>query len=242
MRTSKRSLLATTVIGATALVGTLFAGAAQAEPGVLAGPGISYVNLRIEGPDRTIFEGVVATRGHDVTTATGGTHRCDGTNNNTNPTPGPTPTAALDDAAKKKGFTWDGPYYKEFDDFLVARIADVSQTTKKFWNLAVDYKLPDVGGCQYQVKAGERVLWAYDGYDRPLLELDGPSSGEVGQPVVLKVTDGRNGQPVAGAAVGGATTDANGNATVTPTQTGRTCFKAEKAGTVRSDRHCVHVN
>ncbi|MFB9432622.1 DUF4430 domain-containing protein [Streptoalloteichus tenebrarius] len=242
MSTSRKSWLVSTVAGATALVGSVFAGAAQAAPAVPADGGTAYVNLRIEGPDRTIFEGVVATSGHAVTTAAGGTHQCDGTNNNANPTPGPTPTAALDDAAKKNNFTWDGPYYQEFDDFLVSRIADASQTTTKFWNLAVDYKLPDVGGCQYKLKAGERVLWAYDGYDKPLLELDGPTSGTVGKPVTLKVIDGRNGQPVAGATVGGATTDANGNATITPSQAGRACFKAEKTGTIRSDRHCVTVS
>ena len=66
------------------------------------------VNLRIEGAEKTIFEGSVITRGHNVTTDSGGTHICDGTNNGANPTPGPTCTSALDNAAKLHGFAFDG--------------------------------------------------------------------------------------------------------------------------------------
>ena len=68
----------------------------------------TLVNLRIEGADKTIFEGHIVTRGHNVTTVSGGTHHCDGTNNNENEFPGPTCTSALDDASKEKGFQWDG--------------------------------------------------------------------------------------------------------------------------------------
>ena len=69
---------------------------------------LTLVNLRIEGAEKTIFEGTVLTRGHNVTTASGGTHICDGTNNGANPTPGPTCTSALDNAAKEHRFTFDG--------------------------------------------------------------------------------------------------------------------------------------
>lgn len=73
----------------------------------LAPPG-TVVNLRIEGAEKTIFEGPIVTYGHNVTTASGGTHPCDGTNNNANPTPGPTCTSALDNASKLEKFPWDG--------------------------------------------------------------------------------------------------------------------------------------
>lgn len=66
------------------------------------------VNLRVEGSLRTIFEGPIRTNGHNVTTVSGGTHHCDGTNHNENTTPGPTCTTALDDASIKAHFTWDG--------------------------------------------------------------------------------------------------------------------------------------
>ena len=66
------------------------------------------VNVRIEGPNSTIFEAPVLTQGHNVTTASGGNHHCDGTNFNVNPTPGATETSALADAAKQGHFTFDG--------------------------------------------------------------------------------------------------------------------------------------
>jgi hypothetical protein len=66
------------------------------------------VFLRIEGADKTIFEGQIVTMGHNVTTVSGGTHHCDGTNHGENEFPGPTCTSALDDASKQDGFQWDG--------------------------------------------------------------------------------------------------------------------------------------
>ena len=68
----------------------------------------TFVNLRIEGANHTVFEDFIFTRGHRVTSASGVTLECDGTNNHTNPFPGPTCTSALDDASKLKHFTWDG--------------------------------------------------------------------------------------------------------------------------------------
>jgi hypothetical protein len=66
------------------------------------------VNLRVEGKTTTIFEGNVATCGHRVTTHSGGTHHCNGTNNDKNPCAGPTCTTALDDANKAANFGFDG--------------------------------------------------------------------------------------------------------------------------------------
>ena len=78
------------------------------------------VNLRVEGSTKTIFEGTIVTSGHNVTTALGGNHHCDGTNNGENPLPGPTCTSALDDASKAPSnlFTFDG-YVQLF--FLISR-------------------------------------------------------------------------------------------------------------------------
>ncbi len=66
------------------------------------------VNLRIEGDKNTIFEASILTKGKTVTTISGGTHICDGTNNNANSIPGPTITSTLDLAATNTNFTWDG--------------------------------------------------------------------------------------------------------------------------------------
>ena len=67
-----------------------------------------FVHLRIEGSKQTIFEGRILTRGHVVSTPSGGAHECNGLNNHTNPLPGPTPTTALDDASRVANFTFDG--------------------------------------------------------------------------------------------------------------------------------------
>ena len=66
------------------------------------------VTLRIQGKTRTIYEGPVSTCGHRVTMPSGGTHHCDGTNNDVNPCTGPTCTTALDDGNKIANFGFDG--------------------------------------------------------------------------------------------------------------------------------------
>lgn len=48
------------------------------------------VNLRIEGNENTIFEANILTKGKTVTAISGGTYKCDGTNNNAHSIPGPT--------------------------------------------------------------------------------------------------------------------------------------------------------
>lgn len=88
----------------TALAAPTDASAAVAVPPNLG----TFVHLRVEGANRTIFEDLVFTRGHDVTSASGVKLGCNGTNDHANPLPGPTCTSALDDASKLGHFTWDG--------------------------------------------------------------------------------------------------------------------------------------
>jgi hypothetical protein len=194
------------------------------------------VKLRIEGATRTIYEGTVKTEGHEVSTQTGGTHKCDGTNLGTNPTPGPTPTAALDTAAAKSGFTWDGTWFGSFEDFGVERIADTAQTETEFWAVVVNYQFASVGGCQQELKPKDEVVWAFNGFEAAhLLKLKKAKHGAV------LVTDGATGEPIAGATVGpvnngpGVTTDAQGEATPVFTSPGKHLLKAERADSIRSN-------
>ena len=62
------------------------------------------VNIRIEGRDKTIFDGTILTFGKIVTTTTGPqvTNRANGTNYNQYPFPVPTCTSALADTATGK--------------------------------------------------------------------------------------------------------------------------------------------
>ncbi|MEV6394577.1 DUF4430 domain-containing protein [Streptomyces sp. NPDC051907] len=119
------------------------------------------VTLSVQGPDGLLFKGRIKTKGHDVTTAAGGTHKCDGTNGGANPSKAPTPTAALDDAARKRHFTWDGAWYASFDDFSVDTIKDVSGGGVAYWNISVNGTPTPVGGCQFKLKAGDQVAFTW---------------------------------------------------------------------------------
>ena len=218
------------------------------------------VNLRIEGAETTIFEGPVVTRGHNVTTPSGGTHKCDGTNNGANPTAGPTCTSALDTGAKAHGFTFDGHVFPlptmitdstscchrtfntEFDDFFITSIGGESQTATQFWGILLNYQFTPVGGCQQEVKLNDEILFAFDAFNKVhFLKLTGPHIAYVGHPVVLTVTDGQSGSPVAGAKVDGQTSDANGHVSLTFAKIGLQKVKAQKSDSVRSSQFDIEV-
>ncbi|MFI9012077.1 hypothetical protein ACIGNX_33040 [Actinosynnema sp. NPDC053489] len=196
----------------------------------------TVVRLRVEGRSGTIFEAPVFTTPHDVTTPSGGTHHCDGTNNGTNPTPGPTATGALDDGARLGGFTFDGTYWASFDDFFITRVAGDEQTATEFWGILLNKEFTPVGGCQQQVAFGDEVLFAFDAFSKShVLSLSGPAVARVGKPATYKVVDASSGAPIAGATVNGATTDANGEVTLTHTAVGAVRVKADRADSIRSN-------
>jgi hypothetical protein len=122
------------------------------------------VTLTVQGPDGALFAGQVTTSGHDVTTATGGTHPCDGTNGGANPSAVPTPTAALDDAAREQHFTWDGTWYASFDDFSVDTIKGVAGGDSAYWNISVNGTSTPVGGCQFKLNAGDEVAFTWTAF------------------------------------------------------------------------------
>jgi hypothetical protein len=200
------------------------------------------VNLRVEGTNGTVFEGPVTTDGKTVTTAAGGSHQCDGTNGGTPNTPGGTPTTALDDASKAAGFTWDGSYSTSFNDFLVERIASDGVVggpfTGSFWNLIVNRAGAMAGGCQIRVNGGDQVLLEWQDGTKPNLQLSAPASAAVGQPVDVTVQQyGSDGALAAasGASVAGATTGADGRASVTFTAPGTQHLKATRSDAIRSN-------
>lgn len=223
-----------------ALPALLLVTAAVAAPTAVAAP--AAVKLRVEGASSTLFEDQITTDGHNVTTASGGTHKCDGTNGGVNPSPGPSATAALDDGARLGGFSWDGTYDSGFDDYLVSRIGPDSQTSTLFWGLLVDSEFSSVGGCQQRVASDEEVLWAFDGFGKAPLHLSGPSAANTGKAFEVKVTDGASGAPLAGAGVGGAVSGADGRAKVTLNQKGIYRLKAERADSIRSNALSVCVD
>ena len=93
-------------------------------------------------------------------------------------------------------------FFSDFDDFLITRIAQSEQTATEFWGLLLNFQFAPVGGCQQQVKLGDKVLWAFDAFDKThFLSLAGPVTTGAGKPATFTVTDGSSGDAVANATV-----------------------------------------
>jgi hypothetical protein len=201
------------------------------------------VDVRIEGRSSTIFSSPVTTDGKQVTTASGGTHICDGTNNGASPSPVATATSALDDAALEGGFTWDGTWSGPgYPDYFITRVAGEAETASEFWGVFVNGVLSGAGGCQTPVKAGDEVLWAFDAFNKTgALRLTAPAATQVDTPLTVKATTIADDAPVSNAAVGSATTGADGTATLSFSQPGIYVLKADRPDLVRSReaRVCV---
>lgn len=206
-------------------------------------PSSNVVSLRIEGLTNTIYEGPIFSGPRNITTASGGTHLCDGTNNNANPKPGNTPTAALDAASKLAKFPFDGTYSATFSDFFITSIGTSTQTSTQFWGLLVNYQFTPVGGCQAEVKPGDEVLWAFDAFNKNAFLKVEPRAitAKKGQTKTVTVTDGSTGTAVQGAVIDGVTTDANGKAVLTFPKRGVFTYKATKADAIRSNALVVLV-
>jgi hypothetical protein len=209
--------------------------AAQAAP--------TKVTMRIEGVNKTIFEGKVSTDIHDVDAADGsGGHKCNGTNGGAGTTPGVTATSAMDDAVKLAGITWDGSFNSSFDDFIVNRIGPDAATDKAFWGVAVAGKSLEVGGCQRVVAKGEEVLWAYDLFEKKhLLRASGNSTVQVGKVYTIKVTDSQTGAVVKGASIARKKTNSKGLVKLKFKNPGKRHFKATEPDSVRSNRLTVKI-
>jgi hypothetical protein len=209
-----------------------------------AGAVPTFVHVRIEGATRTIFEGpifVEGRAGRTITTETGGTHKCDGTNDGANAEPVPVPTAALADVATLAHFTFDAEYFPSLEDYFVTRIAEDAETSTEFWGTLVNDQFTPVGGCEFALHNGDEVLFAFNAFNAEhILKLTGPHIQFGGHSLTFKVTDGSTGEPVAGALVApqktttGATTNANGEATIT-LKRGVSLLKASKSESIRSN-------
>jgi hypothetical protein len=166
-----RQVLAACMAALTATA--IFCAAASAAP--------TEVNVRIEGRSETLFEGTVAAEPHGVRAssdklAAGKVRRCDGINVNDpqNTVPGVTPTAVSADAMSLIGETFDGRWFKQYEDYFVTRFGPDSEdlAAKQQWGILVNSTYTNVGGCQYQLDNGDEVLWVYDAFsNRPELAL-----------------------------------------------------------------------
>src|SRR4051794_6333293 len=231
------------------LAGLALAVLALLVPASLAAAAPVTVNVRIEGATQTLFEGPVTTDAKASVTlpSSQGAHPCNVGENLDPNTPdrlGNAFTATLD-AAAAIGAPLDAGWFANANaggDFFLMRFGPDTQTATQFWGLARNFQETQLGGCETPVNPGDEVLWAFDLFSKHhLLQLTGPASATVGTPTTVHVVDGQNGAPMAGASVGGTTTDAAGNAQVTFAQAGVQRLKAEAPDSVRSNQLLVSV-
>ena len=200
------------------------------------------VDLRIEGPSRTLFEGPVTT---DVRpfqfTGDPATHQCDGTTTGgTSPQPVPTRGAAVVASSVAITGSWFDAFGPSFSTVAGESVA-FDAATGRFLAEYRNGEFASVGACADPIQNGDRVLFAYAVGTEPLLALSGPATARPGGAVTVRVTDARTSAPVAGASVGGQLTGADGSATVGPLAAGEHDLKASKSGTIRSNRLRVSV-
>jgi hypothetical protein len=205
------------------------------------------VNLRIEGPTKTLFEGPVSTdvREFRFTGETTG-HQCDGTAaiGGTSATPTPTRGAVLAQAAETAPFEIAGSWHPQFGASFTSIAGEsvaFDPATNRFLGEYENGTFASVGACADPVEAGAAVLFAYGDGSEALLALSGPAQARPGATITVKVTDS-TGAGIAGASVGGETTGADGTARLGPLpERAHVDFKASKPGAIRSNRLRVCV-
>src|SRR3954452_17110469 len=169
------------------------------------------VNLRIEGPASTVFEGPVTTDVRPFQFTAGADtapHTCDATavNTGTSATPVPTRGAAITAAALTVPFSTSGAFSAQFGspsfDQVGGQPTPFDPATGAF---LAEYKngvAAQVGACADPIATGDDVLFAYGTGNEPLLRLTGPAAATAGVAFAVHVVDQTTGAPVAGAAVG----------------------------------------
>jgi hypothetical protein len=225
--------------------------AAACATALLAQPAVAApttVDLRIEGPSRTLFEGPVTTDVRTFHFSNEATqHRCDGTtddNGPPNPAPQPTRGGAITTASEQTPFSmtgsWSNQFGASFSEINGESVA-FDPNTNRFLAEYKNWQFAQVGACADPIANGDAVLFAYGTGSEPLLRLSGPATARPGEAFAVRVVDGGSGAPIGGAAVGGGVTDASGDAAVVTNQRGVVSFKATKPGTIRSNalRVCV---
>ncbi|KZT08125.1 uncharacterized protein LAESUDRAFT_770461, partial [Laetiporus sulphureus 93-53] len=213
------------------------------------------INLRVEGTQQTIFEGLVFTQGHNVTTALAGTLTA------TRQTTGRTPTRAQHARAHwmMQHAFWASPgtAHTGRNTMTSSSHASAARTTRSpriihpgryFWTS----NTPPVGGCQQEMEDGADILFAWaDFYSTPFLSLSFNRSNATayvvevgaGENVTLLVTDDSTGDAISGAEAfqidgGGNVTsmsDEEGRAILNFATMGLKTFKAWKEDAVRSN-------
>ncbi|PNS15950.1 hypothetical protein CAC42_4351 [Sphaceloma murrayae] len=202
---------------------------------------------RIEGADTegTIYEDCILSGPRSITTNSGGTHVCDGTNNNGGSSPGTAITGQTDAAAQLAGFTYDGSYSNAFQDYFITRIGDSVSTSNQFWGVLRNGQFTPAGGCQSRVSAGDKTLWAFDAFTKNAFLSVAPDyvAARAGQgTITVTVSNTDNGNVVGGASFAGGTSGGDGKVTFNvPSVPGCYQYKATRSDAIRSNAVYVAV-
>jgi hypothetical protein len=157
--------------------------------------------------------------------------------------------SCLGSAAGLCGFTFDGTYSSQFDDFFITRIGTSDSNTggNQFWGILLDFAFTSTGGCETEPPAGSELLWAFNAFNVNFFLDVSPRTAtvDVGTAVVFTVTgkdgNGDAGTPIAGASFNGATTDANGQVVYVATAPGTYRIKATRSDSIRSPAAIITV-
>jgi hypothetical protein len=227
----------------------LSAGLAAGLVAICAAPAMAApvtVNLRIEGPTRTLYEGPVTTDVRPFHFTGDVAHTCDGTAPfGPSATPVVTRGAVVTAAEEAAPFTVTGTWFASFGpSFSEIAGEDVNYdgATNRFLVEYLNAAQSQLGSCGEAVAPGDDVLYAYGTGSEPLLALSGPTTAKPGESVTLKVTDAKTGASVAGATVDGRQSATDGGVVVGPFgDRGNHDEKASKDGAIRSNRLRVCV-
>lgn len=207
------------------------------------------IDLRIEGPTTTFFAGPVTTdiRTFDFSGGGDDAKACDATAaaGGSSDTPIVTAGAAVAKVIADGDITATGTIFSFGPSFSLINGTSVAYDgdTGKYLFETKNGAGTSTGMCSTPIADGDQIVLAYAGYGSPVLKLAGPAKVTAGRSATFTVTNLANGNPVEGATIGGATTDANGKATVGPlTETGEQTLKAEKSSAIRSNALDVCVS
>ena len=100
-----------------------------------------------------------------------------------------------------------------------------------------------MGGCQFETKPGDDILWAFDAFNKVFFLKAEPAEAVVkeGGSLTVTVTDGTSGVPVPGASIDGVMTGADGVAVLAFPRKGVFTFKAQRSDSLRSNAIAVAV-
>lgn len=171
----------------------------------VAAAALTQLTVRVEGKEKTLFEGPILTEGHEIKATSDTQYReCDAMNGGAHAEPMATPTAAAVDALELVGQTFDATWSAGYDDYFISRFGPDTEdpAAEQYWGAFANGVSLLEGGCQYGARVGEEVLWVYDAFGgRELLRLQAAADAsvpptqplptayvEVGEPLRLEVT------------------------------------------------------